>query len=296
VLKHLFVGGLVAVMAAGAVLAQDWDKVEIKAEALRGNLHVLYGGGGNIGVSAGRDGVFIIDDQYAPLSDKIKAALAGISDKPLRFVINTHFHGDHTGGNENMGAVGAVIIAHDNVRQRLTAGAFLKAFDYKMEPAVPAALPVVTFSDEMSLHLNGEDARIIHVKNAHTDGDSIIHFKGSNIIHAGDTFFNDRLPFIDVSNGGSIDGMISAIKTVLALADDETIIIPGHGLVTDKAGAVTYLAMLEESRRIIVALKSEGKTLEDIQVLDPLNEVNASWRSSPPEWVAKYIGFLFDSL
>lgn len=295
-LKHLFVGGLVAVMAAGAVLAQDWDKVEIKAEALRGNLHVLYGGGGNIGVSAGRDGVFIIDDQYAPLSDKIKAALAGISDKPLRFVINTHFHGDHTGGNENMGAVGAVIIAHDNVRQRLTAGAFLKAFDYKMEPAVPAALPVVTFSDEMSLHLNGEDARIIHVKNAHTDGDSIIHFKGSNIIHAGDTFFNDRLPFIDVSNGGSIDGMISAIKTVLALADDETIIIPGHGLVTDKAGAVTYLAMLEESRRIIVALKSEGKTLEDIQVLDPLNEVNASWRSSPPEWVAKYIGFLFDSL
>jgi len=295
-LKHLMMGSIAAVLAAGAAAAQDWDKVEITAEPLRGNLHVLYGSGGNIGVSVGDDGVFIVDDQYAPLSDKIKTALASITDKPLRFVINTHFHGDHTGGNENMGAVGAVVMAHDNVRQRLSQGAFLKAFNYTMEPAVPAALPVVTFSDQISLHMNGEDARVIHVKNAHTDGDSIIHFKGSNVIHMGDTFFNDRLPFIDVANGGSIGGMINTAEMVLAITDAETMVIPGHGKVTDKAGVMAYLAMLEESRRIVGTLKREGKSLEEIQAAKPLDALNANWRNSPTEWVSLYVGFVFESL
>ena len=296
-LKQFIAGGFAAALLAGTATAQqNWDKVEIKAEALRGNIHVLYGSGGNIGVSVGEDGIFIIDDQYAPLSDKIKAALATLSDKPLQFVVNTHFHGDHTGGNENMGAVGAVIMAHDNVRTRLAKGAYLKAFDYKMEPASPAALPVVTFSDKLSLHMNGEEARVIHVKNAHTDGDSIIHFKASNVIHMGDTFFNNRLPFMDVSNGGSIDGVIEAARVVLALADDETMVIPGHGKVTDKAGVVSYLEILEESRSIVSALKTEGKSLEDIQAANPLDDLNVRWRNSPPDWVAKYIGFVFNSL
>ncbi len=280
----------------GALSAQDFSKVEIKAEALRGNISVLYGAGGNIGVSAGDDGVFIVDDQFAPLTDKIKAALAGISDKPLRFVLNTHFHGDHTGGNENLGKGGAVIMAHDNVRQRLSKGAFLKAFDMKMDPAKMAALPVVTFNDKISLHMNGEEARVIHVKNAHTDGDSIIFFKGSNVIHMGDTFFNDRLPFMDVSNGGSIDGVIAAAKAVLELANDETIVIPGHGKVTDKAGVQAYLVALEASRKIVAAMKAEGKSLEDIQASGALADVNANWRANPEGWVKKYIGFVYNSL
>ena len=159
-----------AALMSSSVLAQDMDNVEIRTELVRDNIHVLYGAGGNIGVSVGEDGVYIIDDQYAPLSEKIKAAIKKLSDKPVRFVINTHYHGDHTGGNENFGKAGSVIVAHDNIRMRLTQGSFIKVFNMKRPPIEGAALPVVTFNDEMSLHLNGDEARLIHVANAHTDG------------------------------------------------------------------------------------------------------------------------------
>ena len=220
----------------------------------------------------------------------MKASIATISAAPIRYVINTHFHFDHTGGNEKMGASGSVIVAHDNVRQRLSEGAFIKAFNHKMEPVSGPVLPVVTFNDRMSLHLNGEDARIIHVPHAHTDGDSIVHFRGSNVIHMGDTFFNDRFPFIDVPNGGSIAEMS------LAAADDATVIIPGHGEVTDKVGLEAYHAMLVEAQDRIKKLKDAGKTLEEIQAARPLEDMDAKWQTKNPDWADMFVGFVFDSL
>jgi len=295
-MKKLIIGAALGALTTSAGIAQDWDKVEVTSEPVAGSVHVLYGAGGNIGVSVGDDGVYIIDDQYAPLTDKIRAAISALSDKPIRFAINTHYHGDHTGGNENLGATGTVIMAHDNVRVRLTAGSFIKAFNMKTEPKTGAALPVVTFNDEISLHLNGEEARVIHVANAHTDGDSIVHFRGSNVIHMGDTFFDNRFPFIDVSGGGSIGGVIKTAKTALAIADDATKIIPGHGKVTDKAGLEAYLAMLNEVRTIIGGLKAEGKTLEEIQAMAPLSGFDAKWQTNNENWPSMFIEFVYTSL
>ncbi|MBL4791172.1 MAG: MBL fold metallo-hydrolase [Kordiimonadaceae bacterium] len=289
----MILGGIAALTLAGTAQAQT---AELKAEPLRGNVYVIFGQGGNIGVSAGEDGVFIIDDQYAPLNDRIRAAIAKISDKDIRYVINTHYHGDHTGGNEAFGKTGSVIIAHDNVRQQLTKGAFLKAFNNKMEPYSAVALPVVTFSDEMSLHLNGDDARIIHAKNGHTDGDSFIFFKETNLVHMGDLFFNGIYPFIDVDHGGSIGGMIAASDQVLAMVNDETIIIPGHGPVTDKAGLQAFKAMLTGTRDIVAKLKADGKSLEEIQAMKPFESYSENWKGFNAAWVGQYAGFIFNSI
>jgi len=295
-LKKILLIATAASVVAGGLAAQDWEKVEIKTEALRGNLHVLYGAGGNIGISAGEDGVVLIDDQFAPLTDRIKAAIGKISDKPILYAINTHFHGDHTGGNENMGKSGTVLVAHDNVRQRLSKGAFIKAFNNKIEPQPKAALPSVTFNDEMSLHLNGDEARIIHVGGAHTDGDSFIHFKGSNLIHMGDLFFNEMFPFIDVSNGGSVDGMIKAADKALAIANDETIVIPGHGPVTDKAGLMAYRAMLQETRDMVADFKAKGMSIDEIRETNPLEAYKEKWASFSQNWANQFLGFVFNSV
>jgi len=290
--KSLLAGAMLAGLSTSA-LAQDWDKVEIKTQPLRGGLYTLYGSGGNIGVSVGEDGIILIDDQYAPLTDKIKAALADLSDAPVRYVINTHFHGDHSGGNENLGDT-AVIVAHDNVRQRLSEGAFVKAFGMKMDPQPKVALPSITFNSEMSLHMNGEDARIIFVKNAHTDGDSIIHFRGSNVIHMGDIMFNGMFPFIDVDNGGDVDGVLTGLDMAIAVADDETIVIPGHGQVTDRAGLVTYRKTIGELRDIVAKLKADGKTLEEVQAMDPFKDYDLIQFSDG--WANQVAGFIYRSL
>lgn len=295
-MKRIMTSALAALLASTSVQAQEgWDDVEIKAQHLRGGIHVLFGRGGNIGVSAGDDGVILVDDQYAPLTDKIKAAVAGISDQPLRYVINTHFHGDHTGGNENLGEA-AVIVAHDNVRQRLSEGAFIAAFNMTMPPHLGPGLPSVTFNSEMSLHINGDEARIIHAKNAHTDGDSFIWFKGANVIHMGDLMFNGMFPFIDVSNGGSIGGILNALDKAITLADDETLVIPGHGQVTDKAGLIAYKKTMRDMAGIIGKLKAEGKSLEDIQAAKPLAAYEETLIQFREGWVDQFIGFIFESL
>lgn len=287
-------GGLMA--ASGAAGAQGMDAVEIKTEKVSGNIYVLFGAGGNIGVSVGDDGVYIVDDQFAPLTEKIKTAIASLSDKPIRFAINTHFHGDHTGGNENLGKEDTVIVAHDNVRLRMSEGSFVKAFNMRTPAQTGPALPVVTFNDQAGLHLNGEQARMHHVSNAHTDGDSIVYFEGSNVVHMGDTFFMGSFPFIDVPNGGSIDGVIAAANKVLTLVNDETRIIPGHGPVTDSKGLTTYREMLVTVRGRVAAMKSDGKTLEEVQAANPVEEFLEANGGFGGGWPNMFISFVYDSL
>ena len=256
---------------------QNFDKVEIKTEQLSPTTYVLFGAGGNIGVSVGEDALFIIDDQYAPLSAKILAALKKISDKPVKFVLNTHWHGDHTGGNENMGKAGALIVAHDNVRKRMSTEQFIALFKSKVPPSPKDALPVVTFSSDVTFHLNGDEIFGFHVPKAHTDGDTIIHFKKSNVVHMGDTFFNGLYPFIDVSSGGNPDGVIAAADRVLALSNDATKIIPGHGPVCSKADLKVYRDMLATVTGRIKALIKDGKKIDEIKAAKPTAEFDEKW-------------------
>jgi glyoxylase-like metal-dependent hydrolase (beta-lactamase superfamily II) len=225
---------------------------------------MLVGQGGNIAISIGEDGVFMIDDQFAPLTPKILAAIKTITDKPVKFLINTHWHGDHTGGNENMQKEGAVIVAHENVRKRMSVEQFNKERN-KTTPAAPkGALPVITFSKDVSFHFNNEDIFIFHVHEAHTDGDAMVYFTKSNVLHMGDTYFQGKYPFIDLNSGGSTQGYIAAIKKALLLINDDTKIIPGHRNVSNKAALESYVSMLEEIEKNILAEIKSGKSEEEV--------------------------------
>jgi cyclase len=273
-----FVLGVGIVLAAGPLPAQqDFSKVEVTSEKVAEGVYMLKGAGGNIGVSVGADGVFLIDDQYAPLTPKIKAALAGLSDKPIRFVLNTHWHGDHTGGNENLGSSGVLIVAHENVRKRMSTEQFIEAFGSKVPAAAAVALPVVTFTDAVTFHFNGEEIHGFHVPPAHTDGDSVVHFRKANVLHGGDTFFNGIYPFIDLSSGGSVAGVIGAADRMLALAGEGTKIIPGHGPLATKADLKAYRDMLAAVSGRVAAQVKAGKTLEEVTASAPTAEFDAKW-------------------
>lgn len=258
-------------LPAAAPAQRDFSAVEVKVERIAPGVAVLVGAGGNIGLSYGEDGSAIIDDQYAPLTDKIVAAIRKVDPDPVRFVINTHWHGDHTGGNENFGKAGAVIVAHDNVRTRMSVEQVARLGGERRTPPSPkAALPVVTFTRSVNLHLNGDDIEVVHVEKAHTDGDSLIRWRRANVLHMGDVFFNKvTLPFIDVDSGGSIDGTIAAVKRGLELSDDKTRIIPGHGPMATRADLLAYLAMLEDVRIKVLAGIRGGRTLPQIQASGP---------------------------
>lgn len=248
---------------------RDFSKVEIKVEQLAPGVAVLFGAGGNIGLSYGEDGNILVDDQFAPLTEKIITAVKSVDPDPVKFVVNTHWHFDHSGGNENLGKAGAVIVAHDNVRKRMSAEHFSKVFG--STPASPrAALPVVTFGAGVTLHLNGDEMQVVHVRNAHTDGDSLVYWKKAKVLHMGDIFFHKvTLPFIDLDSGGSIDGVIAAVRTALELAPADTKIIPGHGPVATRAELESYLAMLVEVRGKVADAKAAGKSLEAIKLNNP---------------------------
>jgi cyclase len=263
--------------ASAAGQAPDFSQVTIKPEALAPGIHMLAGAGGNIGLSAGDDGVFIVDDQFAPLTEKILASIKTITDKPVRFVINTHWHGDHTGGNENFGKAGAVIVAHDNVRKRMNTEQFSEAFKRTTKPAPKDALPVVTFSESATLHLNGDEVRIVHVAPAHTDGDSIVHFTKANVIHMGDLYVSGAYPFVDKSSGGEVNGIIAAADQALAMANEATKIIPGHGAVSNMAGLKQYRDVVTTVRDRVAALIKQGKSLADVQAAAPSKEFDATW-------------------
>ncbi|MBW2318953.1 MAG: MBL fold metallo-hydrolase [Deltaproteobacteria bacterium] len=240
-------------------------------------IYMIAGEGGNIGLFIGGDGTFLIDDQFAPLTEKIVAAIKSVGGDYPKFLINTHYHGDHTGGNEKLGKGGTLIFSHDNVRERLSTGSFIEAFNMKRASVSREGLPVVTFSEDISFHLNGDNIRAIHVPHAHTDGDSFIYFKAANVIHAGDFFFNGFYPFIDVRHGGSLKGMIKAVDKVLSLVDDSTKIIAGHGPLGDKEQLTSYRQMLGIAYERLRKLKAEGKTAQEAVAAKPLADLEATW-------------------
>jgi len=270
---------------------QDMSKVEITTTDLGSGIYMLKGAGGNIGLSVGDDGVFMVDDQFAPLTEKIQAAITKVSNKAVRFVLNTHWHFDHSGGNENLGKAGAVIVAHDNVRELMSKDQFLKAFNKKIPAAPYVALPSITFSDSSTFHLNGQTMRIQHVNPAHTNGDSYVHFKEANVIHTGDLYFSGMYPFIDAQHGGTIDGVIKAAAEMIALADDKTKIIPGHGPMSNKTELAAYREMLITARDNVKKLVDAGKSEEDVLAAQPLADLNATWGNGfmKPDFFTKII-------
>lgn len=254
-MKKLLLSTMLAALTCTAAAQSQFDDVEIVTTHIGGSVHMLVGSGGNIGVSAGDDGVLMIDDQYAPLAEKITAAIAELTDAPKRFVINTHYHGDHTGSNAYFAQnKGMTIFAHENVRIRLAAG----------EDVDQAMLPVVTYQDGIKFHLNNETIHVFHLEDGHTDGDSAVWFEQPDILHTGDLFFKDMFPYIDLGAGGSVTGYIQSVETLLSKIDDDTKVIPGHGSLANKADLQRFLDMLKETHAHVQSRKAGGLTEQDL--------------------------------
>lgn len=267
---------------------QDLSQVQIGTVRVADGLYMLTGSGGNIGVSVGADGVVVIDDQFAALVDRIRAAIAEVSDKPVRLVLNTHWHFDHTGGNELLAGGGALVIAHENVRKRMSAGQFNEFFQSETPPSPAGALPVVTFTSDVTLHLNGQTIEIEHVPTAHTDGDAIVWFRELNAVHMGDTYFNGYYPFIDFGSDGNIRGMVAAVEHALERMDANTQVIPGHGPLSNAAELSTYHDMLKAVTERMEALMAQGKDVEAIVAAKPTAAFDAEWGDGfikPDDWV-----------
>jgi glyoxylase-like metal-dependent hydrolase (beta-lactamase superfamily II) len=284
--------GILLAAASAIVAAQpNFDAVQIKTHKVAEGIYALEGEGGNIGVSIGEDGIFLIDDQYAPLTPKILAAIRALSDKPIRFLLNTHWHADHTGGNENLGKTGTLIVAHDNVRTRLTTEQFAALLgNRKFPPSPKTALPVITFNDTVTFHINGDELFAYHVPPAHTDGDAFVRFRKANVIHTGDVFAAYRYPFIDVENGGSIPGIVAAIDRLLPTLDDNTRVIPGHGPVSGKKDVIAYREMIATIGKRVEAMVKAGRTLQEVIAAQPTREFDALWgKARKPDSFAEIV-------
>jgi len=286
---------LAVAIASRVTSAQDAAGVVIEATLVADNVYMITGQGGNIGLSIGEDGAILVDDQFGRLTKRILATVAELTPEPVKFVINTHWHGDHTGGNENLRKAGAIIVAHENVRRAMSTEHFLAAFNHTTPVSPEAALPVVTFTESMSFHFNGDDIRIQHVAPAHTDGDSLVIFRNANVIHMGDTYFNGMYPFIDVSTGGSIAGMIAAADTALELSNDKTQIIPGHGPLSGVAELRASRAMLQTVHDRIGELIKQGKSRDDVIAAAPTSDFDEKWGNGFMK-PAKWVGIVYDSM
>jgi cyclase len=277
------------------VNAQDVPDKTVKVIKLTDSIHVLMGIGGNIGVSSGADGVFIIDDDMPPVAAKIDAALRTIQDEPVRMVFNTHWHFDHTGGNKHFGEQGALIIAHDNVRERMSTQQFSALTNTKTQPSSDVAIPVVTFDSTISFHLNGDTIRAQHIPLGHTDGDSVLFFEDQNVVHMGDLFFNKMYPVVDISAGGSARGMIRAIDTLLPMLNEDTVLIPGHGEVAGISELKDFRQMLNTVTNRVQMLVDEGKTADEVVARMPSINYDAewAWQFMPPE---RFVRLIYDSV
>ena len=282
----------VIVLLAGLTLpatghAQDWAKIEVKSQPVAGSVHMLTGGGGNIGVLVGSDGVLLVDSQFAELHDKIAAAVGAIGTGPVRFVLNTNWHYDHVRGNELFHKSGAVIVAHGNCQARMVREQFHEVLDVKIGPYAPAALPEITFTDSLVLHVNGEDVEALHIANAHSDADVLYVFRKANVIQTGDLFFSGGYPYIDIGNGGSVAGMIAAADRILAMAGADTKLIPGHGPLAGRQRLQEYRAMLVAVRDRVAALIKRGRPLDQAVAAKPTADLDAAWSGamSPEQFV-----------
>lgn len=286
---HRLATALAALLLAAPAAAQDFSQVEIETTKVAEGVYALKGAGGNLGLVVGSDRAFLIDDQYAPLVPKIRAAIAAVTDKPVSFVLNTHWHGDHVGGNEAFAESGTLVVAHDNVRTRLSTDQVMAAFDRTVPAAPKGALPVITFNDEAGFHVGGHTVRAIHIPSAHTDGDAIVHLPEVNVIHTGDLVFYGLYPVVDYSNGGSLKGMADATARLLEMSDEDTRFIPGHGpVVIGRQELAEYLEMLRVVHARLEKLIGEGKTLEEVIAAKPTAEFDEKWGKGflpPDRWV-----------
>jgi glyoxylase-like metal-dependent hydrolase (beta-lactamase superfamily II) len=287
-------GFLAAVAWASLAVAQQAAEIEIKATDLGGGVHMLRGAGGNLAVLVADEEALLVDSEYAQLADKVLAAVRSLGAPSIRVVINTHWHFDHVGGNERLAAEGALIVAHDTVRERMSSEQVLGAFGRRVPPSPPGALPVLTFGDRLALHWGEEAVHVLHVEPAHTDGDCFVRFRKANVLHLGDVWFNGMYPFIDVNAGGSIDGMIAAVDRALQIADANTKIIPGHGPLGDAATLRAYRAMLATVRERVAKLIKAGKTREQVIAAKPTADLDEKWAKSfrPDMWV----GLVYDGM
>src|SRR6266576_3699523 len=294
--KFCFVVATLCISALASAQDHDFSKVQMKVSKVAGNVYMLEGAGGNIGASIGEDGIVVVDDEYAPLAEKIQAALKGVTDKPVRFIINTHFHGDHTGGNAFFQKQ-APVIAHDNVRKRLETGGEvgnLGSISMERKPAAKEALPIITFDHDVTVHLNGEDIRALHFPSGHTDGDSIIFFPKNNVVHMGDDFVRYGFPFIDVSSGGSVQGMIDAMEKATTQLPADVKVIPGHGALSNMEDLKAFTKMLKETSAAVRKARDEHKTLEQIKQ----EKILAPWAKWKGDFVNEdaFIETLYNSL
>lgn len=262
---------------AWAQKAQDFNKVQIKTTDLDYGLYMLEGAGGNLGLSVGDDGVFLIDDQFAPLADKIKAAIGKVTNQPVDYLINTHWHGDHVGGNEHFAKSGTLIFAHSNVRDRMSSVQKTRLSEDEVPPSPARALPVVTFSNDINFHINGLNILGIHAERAHTDGDVIVQFRGANVIHMGDLFFNGAFPFIDIDSGGTLKGLIKACELAMARMNRHTKVIPGHGPLATRADFRSYINMLKRVRKLIDSHVKRGDSKQETLDANPLKKLDEDW-------------------
>jgi glyoxylase-like metal-dependent hydrolase (beta-lactamase superfamily II) len=282
---------------AAVLYAQDFSKVQITASKVAGNVYLLQAeGAGNIAASVGDDGILMVDDQYAQLAGKIQAALKSLSDRPIRFIVNTHYHVDHVDANEYFQKQ-APVIAHENVRKRLQDGGFLGnggSFKYEVKPVAPDALPMITFEHEVTIHLNGEDIHVIHLQNGHTDGDSIVYFPISNVVHMGDDFLRIGFPFVDLYAGGSVSGLIAALESLIAKLPPNAKVIPGHGPVSNLDDVREYVKMMKDTRGIVEREVQQGKSLDQLK----REKVLDSWKSWSGTWITSdvYLETLYDDV
>lgn len=276
-MKHKYSVPLLVMFFPLFLFAQDFDAVQIETIQVTDNIYMLIGSGGNIGVITGNDGVLIVDNQFAPLAPKIKAAIAKISSKPVKYVINTHWHGDHMGGNEVFGSDGSIIIAHNNVRTRLSTDQFMEHQQREVPARPEIAWPIVTFSDEITYYFNDEEILVRHAPPAHTDGDAAIYFKNANVIHMGDAFVRYGYPFIDISSGGSVTGMATNLDDIIAITDDNTIVIPGHGELSTRQDMIEFRDILMDIIDGVQQGIDDGMNLGQIQSLAIASKYDEQW-------------------